>query len=100
MKENEITFKEHYWSNGQLRYKYQYLNGKKHGEQSGYYRNGELCYKEQYLMGEKHGEQLSYHNGELCYKEYYIKGEKVSEEEWIKYNKPEHDTQFLTDLYV
>ena len=38
--EDKITFKEDYHSNGQLCYKYQYLNGKKHGEQLSYHRNG------------------------------------------------------------
>ena len=77
-----------YWDNGQLKYKYQYLNEKRNGEQLIYYSNGKLHYKYQYLNGEQHGEQLSYRdNGELLYKIYYINGKLVSKDKWIKYNR-------------
>lgn len=98
---DEITFKEEYWDNSELRYKLGYLNGKQHGEQLSYWSNGKLMIKSQYLNDKQHGEQLCYHNnGKLWYKDYYINGVEVSEEEWLEYNKPQHETQFLTDLYV
>ena len=101
MKEDEIEFKEVYYSNGQLDYKHQFLRGKKHGEQLGYFSNDEIMYKHQYVNGELHGGQLGYHcNGELRYKEYYINDKRVLEKEWLEYNTPQHQTQFLTDLYV
>tara|TARA_B110000858_G_C17432295_1_gene305987 strand:+ start:249 stop:560 length:312 start_codon:yes stop_codon:yes gene_type:complete len=99
--QDKITFEEEYYDNGQLRYKWQYLNYKIHGDQFDYYSNGKLNYKTQYLNDKPHGEQLRYHkNGKLWYKSYCINGKKVSEKEWIEYIKPQHDTQFLTDLYV
>ena len=61
---DKITFKEGNWDNGQLKYKWQYLNGKEHGE------------------------QLWYHsNGQLSNKHYYINGNYVSQDKWIKYNR-------------
>ena len=86
--QDKITFEEVYFENGQLMYKDQFLNGKKHGEQLSYWKNGQLWYKEHYINGKKHGEQLDYYrDGELDYKFYYINGKKVSYEEWIKYNR-------------
>ena len=99
--EDNIKVKERYYNNGKLRYKHQYLMGKPHGEQLYYYDNGNLEYKDQYLKGKRHGEQLIYNsNGELWFDYYYIGGKEVSKEEWIGYIKPQHQTQFLTDLYV
>jgi len=97
----ETTFKEDYYSNGKLKYKNQFLNGEKHGEQLGYHENGTLIYKNQFLNGKLHGEQLEYYySGELWYKEeYYINDKKVSEKEWITY-QPKPKTQSLTDMYV
>ena len=90
MEQDKITFEEEYHSNGQLRYKYQYLNGEQHGEQLGYYSNGQLRYKRQYLNGKFHGEQLGYFSdGALKHKYYYINGDGVSYEEWIKYKRNE-----------
>ena len=89
MGEDKITFEEDYYSNGQLWYKRQFLNGKLHGEQLGYLsNNGQLSYKGQYLNGKEHGEQIGYRsNGELLYKDYYINGDEISYEEWIKYKR-------------
>ena len=85
---DKITFKEEYYSsNGQLRYKHQYLNDKQNGEQLRYFDNGKLRYRYQYLNGKLHGEQLSYNFDGQKYKNYYINGKLVSYEEWIKYNR-------------
>ena len=88
---DKITFEEEYWGNGQLKYKYQYLNGEYHGEQLGYHHsNGKLNYKQQFLNGDKHGEHIGYFSdGQLMYKYYYINGDEVSYEEWIKYKRNE-----------
>ena len=64
MEEDKITFEEAYYEGGQLWYKWQYLNGIKHGEQLGYYSDGRISYKF-----------------------YYINDNKVSYGEWVKYNR-------------
>ena len=99
--EDKIEVKEGYYNNGQLKYKYQSLNDKYHGEQLSYWDTGQLSYKHQLFNGKYHGEQLSYYgNGRLYYRDFYINDRKVSEEEWLEHNKAQHNTQFLTDMYV
>jgi len=64
-------------------------------------KNGKLIYKNQFLNGKQHGEQLGYdYNGQLCHKYQYINDKEVSKKEWLDYSKPQHQTQFLTDMYV
>ncbi len=104
--EDKITFEEVYYdNNNNLAYKFQHLNGKRHGEQLGWNIDGKLWYKGQYLNGLKHGEQMCYeYSGNLLFDwchDYYINGKKVSKEEWLEYKTPQqHQTQFLTDMYV
>jgi antitoxin component YwqK of YwqJK toxin-antitoxin module len=77
-----------YWSNGQIRHKYNYINGKLHGELIGYYKNGQIRYKENCINGEYHGEKIGYYeNGQIWHKQNYINGKMVSPEEWIAYNR-------------
>jgi antitoxin component YwqK of YwqJK toxin-antitoxin module len=40
---------EHYWSNGQLFYKGNYVNGKRHGYWEIYHSNGQLKYKRYHI---------------------------------------------------
>ena len=83
----DIEVKEGYYSDGQLNYRFQFLNGDKHGEQLIYFRNGKLSDKEQFVNGKRHGEQLSYWSHIELYKSYYINDYQVPYEEWIKYNR-------------
>jgi antitoxin component YwqK of YwqJK toxin-antitoxin module len=46
---------ESYWSNGQLRYKGNYINGKEDGYWEVYHSNGQLRYKGNYINGIKDG---------------------------------------------
>ena len=47
--------------------------GQKHGHWEYYYSNGQLCYKGNYVNGKEHGYWEHYYgNGQLSYKLYYI----------------------------
>ena len=64
---------EVYWSNGQLMYKANYVNGKQHGYWEVYWDNGQLSSKGNFVNGKRHGYFEDYYSdGELKYKTYYI----------------------------
>lgn len=44
---------EGYYPNGQLRYKWEYLNDKRHGKQIGYWENGDEWYDFTFVNGRK-----------------------------------------------
>jgi len=53
-----------------------------------YYLSGEISYKCNYLDGKRHGEYIRYYkSGEISYKYYYIYGKSVTKFEWISYNR-------------
>jgi antitoxin component YwqK of YwqJK toxin-antitoxin module len=62
--------------------------GQLHGIQIGYWSNGQIWYKTNYINGNKHGERIGYYNdGKIMYKHNYINGREVSQEEWIAYER-------------
>ena len=70
---NPHGYWEVYWSNGQLSYKGNYVNGKEHGYWEVYYDNGQLSYKGNFVDGKQNGYWVYYHyNGKLIDKTYYI----------------------------
>ena len=72
-----------YWSNGKIRYKKRYDNGKLHGLCIWYHNNGKVLSKERWVNGNLHGItegyliddkllfKVCYINGEFVYGEYY-----------------------------
>ena len=63
------------YTNGQLRYKCLFKDGKQEGEQIGWHENGQLAYKLFYKDWKKEGEQLRwFENGQLNYKHFYKDG--------------------------
>ena len=69
---------EGYYTNGQLSYKGNYVNGKQHGYWESYYDNGQLDYKGNYVNGNRHGYWEEYwSNGQLYSKGYYDMGKQV-----------------------
>ena len=64
---------EDYWSNGQIFWKGDYLNGNKNGLFETYFDNGQLYWKGKYKNGEWHGLYESYYeDGQLESLEFYI----------------------------
>ncbi|MEC7490372.1 MAG: hypothetical protein VYA17_12380 [Pseudomonadota bacterium] len=69
-----------YWSSGQLRSKWTYINGKEDGPFVGYYKNGQLEEKVTYKDGKQHGPWVRYHdNGQLRWKGTYRNGRFISD---------------------
>jgi len=61
------------WGNGNLWYKRNYVNGKRHGICEQYNLNGNLDYKVNYVNGNFHGlSEWYYSNGKLDIKEYHL----------------------------
>ena len=87
-----VEIKECHYINGQLKYRHQYLNGKKHGVQI-----GEVIIKKSFSL---YGETSYYYLLNKGVITYYIKGEQVLEKEWSEYYISQNETQFLTDMYV
>jgi antitoxin component YwqK of YwqJK toxin-antitoxin module len=72
---------EVYWGDGKLRFKGNYVNGKRHGCWEHYYHNGQLEYKGNYVNDDRHGYWEVYHyNGDVFYNGYYDMGKKVDYE--------------------
>jgi antitoxin component YwqK of YwqJK toxin-antitoxin module len=76
-----------YYDNGKIMYKKNYNNGNRHGEQIGYHYTGKIWYKHNYINGNQHGEQIGYNQGHINYKDYYINDELVSKEEYLAYER-------------
>jgi antitoxin component YwqK of YwqJK toxin-antitoxin module len=71
---NPHGYWERYYSNGNLGYKGNYVDGKQHGYWESYYYNGNLAYKGNYVDGNRHGYWESYWaNGNLNQIIYYIR---------------------------
>lgn len=71
---------EVYFSNGQLGYKGNFVNGKLHGYLEQYYMNGQLRLKGNYVDGQQHGLWEEYHdNGQSYFKGNYDMGKEVKE---------------------
>ena len=63
-----------YYLSGKLRFKGNFINGKRHGPWERYYTNGKLNYKGNYVNGKQHGLWERYGaNGELYEIRYYIR---------------------------
>ena len=61
--------------NGQLRYRYNYVKGKKQGLQENWYENGQIEYQKNYDDEEFNGLQTNwYNNGQLEYQRNYVDG--------------------------
>jgi len=81
-----------YYESGEIRYKYNYLNGGLNGGLNGesiyYYTSGDISSKSYYKDGELHGESFFYNqSGDISHKYYYINDKFVTELEWISYNR-------------
>jgi antitoxin component YwqK of YwqJK toxin-antitoxin module len=64
---------ELYYSNGQLNFKGNYVNGKQHGYWESYFSDGQLNYKGNFVNGKQHGYWEEYWSKrELTHKTYYI----------------------------
>lgn len=62
-------------SKGQIKSKFNYYNGLKHGIQQEWYFNGNLHYIHYYHMGKRHGLSKGwYYDGQLWYHKYYNNG--------------------------
>jgi len=60
----------------------------KDGEHIEYYSDGEINYKCNYLDGKRHGESITYfRSGEISSKYYYIYDNLVIKLEWLSYNR-------------
>jgi antitoxin component YwqK of YwqJK toxin-antitoxin module len=69
---------EEYYSNGQLSYKGNYVNGEEHGLWERYYFNGQLWYKGNYVNRKEHGYwEWYFDNGDLWCKGFFDMGNKV-----------------------
>jgi len=67
-----------YYKSGQIRYHYQYKNGKCHGDNIGYYKSGQISYHEQYKDDKLHGDCIDYYeSGQIKYQEQYKNGELI-----------------------
>jgi len=49
-----------WYSNGQLWYEWNFVNGQRHGVSKGWYSNGQLAYENNYVNGQRHGLCISY----------------------------------------
>ena len=69
--ENQILVKERaYYQNGQLKYEYNYKDGKENGRQVAYYENGQILYDGNYKDDERYGKFVRYYeNGQIEYVE-------------------------------
>ena len=62
---------------GQQQYKFNYVNGQKHGLQEGWYENSQRYHKENYVNGQQHGvQEYWYENGQRYHKENYVNGQE------------------------
>ena len=67
-----------WYKSGQLKYEWNYKNGKDHGKCLGWYENGQLECEGNYKNGEKHGKWFRRHaNGQLKYEINYKDGERI-----------------------
>ncbi len=74
----EHGYWERYYYDGQLEYTGNYVNGNKHGYWEVYWENGQLSYKGNFVNGKQHGCWKWYHNnGQLIRKCYFDMGEQV-----------------------
>lgn len=68
------------FSNGQVRYVDNYVNGEKHGECVEYYSNGQLRYVDNYVNGKEHGKCIGYYeNGPIRHNQNYVNGKHHGE---------------------
>ena len=66
-----------YYSNGDLEYEAEYLNGEKNGKGKEYYDNGQIKFEGEYLNGKKTGKGKEYfRNGSLSFEGEYSNDEK------------------------
>lgn len=65
--------KESHYNNGQLEYRYNYLNNKPHGLAKWWWNNGQLWYRANFLNGKPHGlSEWWRSNGEQWEKHYKL----------------------------
>ena len=71
----EAYIVRNYYDNGQLEYRFKYLNGKEHGTWKSWDENGKLWFQEEYRNGKSHGTWKVWHeNGKLLYQNEYQNG--------------------------
>ena len=69
--------KRKYYKTGELKFLFPTkINGKLEGTVTEYYRNGDVKYKWNYYRGKKHGIAKKYENGSLRYTWYYKHGKR------------------------
>ena len=83
LKEGKGYFHE-YYSNGNLKFEGNYLNGQRNGKGKEYYKNGRVKFYGEYIDGRRHGSGIKYHyNGDLMFKGEY------------EYNNRKKGTEYL-----
>ena len=79
----DIDVKRSYFSNGNIEYEAEYLNGKLDGLSRTWYENGPISSASLYDNGQPHGIWKKYHiNGSIMYEVHYEYGEKHGIEYW------------------
>ncbi len=64
----EVTIEKRYHYNGEVEAEVPYVNGKKHGPQTGWEANGTRCFEMMWREGKEHGmATLRYDNGQKWY---------------------------------
>ena len=88
---------EGWWDNGQQRYKQNIVNGQFHGVQEKWYPNGQQHIKWNYVNGQKHGLQEDwYRNGRQWYKENYANGQFHGvQEAWFENGQQEYKQNYV-----
>ena len=76
---------KNYYLVGTLEYRFNYLNGNKHGLNEYWYLNGNKQYKENYINNEKHGRQEYWKDNNENFNVYYKYGRKITKKDYEEY---------------
>jgi antitoxin component YwqK of YwqJK toxin-antitoxin module len=98
-----IEVKKDYYQNGNIYYKFYYLDEKHHREDGpafiSHYPNGNIHYEAYYKNGESHrenGPAIIYYDedGNIEHKEYYLNNNELTEQEWFSQLSIENKVKF------
>jgi len=96
-----------YYTNGNIKYEYHYLNAKLHREDGPAYirydKNGNILCESYYIKGRYHKEDgpaiISWDkDGNILYKEYYLNDKHLTEQEWYNQLSVENKLKFAFGL--
>jgi antitoxin component YwqK of YwqJK toxin-antitoxin module len=93
---------ETWYDNGQQTCKWNFVNGRKNGLQEVWYKNGKQMCKWNYVNGQQHGLQETwYDNGREEYEENYVNGRKHGlQKGWHRNGRQEYEKYYLDDTEV